>query len=247
MVADRLVDIFSLMAKHGVDDSGVPSLCSVAAEITGLDGAGISLTSRGDEMTTLCVSNDVARTLMDLEMTLREGPAFDAGVTGTPVENVDLSAPSAQRWTKYSPQAAASGAGAVFGFPVRIGAAGFGALSLYRSSPGHLSAAQASDAYLVASVIARAVLAIQAGSPLDDLSDELRVSPVLDFRVHQAAGMVSVQGSTSVKSALVLIRAHAFAESIALADLAEQIVSRATRYDRVLDAWLVASNPETSS
>jgi len=239
MATDRLLDIFSLMAERGVDDAGTHSLCSVAAEITQLDGAAISLTSDGDEITALCMSNDLARTLMDLEITLREGPAFEASTGGMVVQDVDLAAASAPRWMMYAPQAAAAGARAAFGFPVRIGAANFGALSLYRENPGHLSDAQTSDAYLMASVIARAVLSIQSGSPIGELAKELHGQSGLDFRVHQAAGMVAVQGSMSVKAALVLIRTHAFAEAMELSELAEKIITRATRFDSLLDSWIV--------
>jgi hypothetical protein len=247
MVADRLLDIFSLMAKYDVNNAGAPSLCGVAAEITGLDGAAISLTSDADLMTPLCISNDVARTLMDLEITLGEGPAIEAVSAGMAVEVVDLSSSHSKRWMMYSPQAAAAGAGAVFGFPVRIGAAQFGALSLYRSSPGPLSVAQASDAYLMASVIGRAVLTIQAGSPIGELASELHGQSSLDFRVHQAAGMVAVQGSMPVKEALVLIRAHAFAQSIELSELADQIVSRATHFDRDSATWIDERGPRGRS
>jgi hypothetical protein len=226
------------MARHDVLRDGPASLCGVAAEITGLDGAAISLTSDGDQMTPLCISNDVARTLMDLELTLGEGPAFEAAAEGVAVEVVDLSSTNSRRWMMYSPQAAAAGAGAVFGFPVRIGAARFGALSLYRSSPGPLSVAQASDAYLMASVIGRAVLTMQAGSPISALAGELHGQSGLDFRAHQAAGMVAVQGSMPVKEALVLIRAHAFAKSIELSELADRIVSRETHFDRESASWI---------
>jgi transcriptional regulator with GAF, ATPase, and Fis domain len=247
MATDRLLDIFSLMAARGVDDAGAPSMCNVAAEITQLDAAAISLTSEGDEITTLCISNHLARTLIDLEITLREGPAFEASTGGAVVQDVDLLASSAKRWMMYAPEAAAAGARAVFGFPVRIGAANFGALTLYRENPGKLSDAQTSDAYLMASVIARAVLAIQAGSPIGELAKELHGQSGLDFRVHQAAGMVAVQGSMSVKAALVLIRTHAFAEAMEISDLAEAIITRATRFEPASDSWITSTGSEGSN
>jgi len=247
VAVDRLLDIFSLMAEHGARGDVARSLCSVAAEITELDGAAISLASEGNEMTTLCISNDFARTLMDLEITLREGTAFEASAGGVVVQDVDLSSPSAPQWMMYASQAAAAGAGAVFGFPVRIGAASFGALSLYREDPGQLSDAQMSDAYLMASVIARAVLTMQAGSPIGELAEELHGQSGLDFRVHQAAGMVAVQGSMSVRTALVLIRTHAFAEAMEISLLAEQIISRSTRFDHDTDSWVAGTGSKGST
>jgi hypothetical protein len=238
MVADRLLDIFSLMASHDARDQRTMSLCSVAAEITGLDGAGISLTSASDELTSLCISNVVAGVLMDLELVLGEGPGIDASLGGVAVDEVDLVAASESRWPAYAPQAAAAGARAVFGFPVRIGAVRFGALSLFRERPGPLSDAQSSDAYLMTSVIGRALLTMQAGSPPGDLAQELQGQSGLDFRVHQAAGMVAVQASLTVKEALVLIRAHAYATQSELAQVAGAIVTRSTYFDPLSDDWV---------
>jgi hypothetical protein len=238
LVADRLVDIFSLMAAGDSTEFRAPSLCSVAAAITDLDGAGIALSTTTEDMTSLCTSNGVARSLMNLELTLREGPGCEANARGVAVEDVDLRVAMSPRWLAYGPRAVATGVRAVFGFPIRIGAVRFGALTLYREGPGPLSEAQASDAHLMASVIGRAVLAMEAGSPLNGLVGELHGQSTLDFRVHQAAGMVAVQGLISVKAALVLIRAHAFADDIELTHLAERIVSRTTWFDRNLDTWI---------
>jgi hypothetical protein len=98
----------------------------------------------------------------------------------------------------------------VFGFPLCIGAICLGALSLYRDRPAPLTDVQASDAYLMASIAARAALAMQAGAPRDMISDELAREARFDFAVQQAAVMVSIQGSISVGNALVALRAHAF-------------------------------------
>ncbi len=51
MVANRLADIFSLMERYDHDELPGRSLCRVAAEITELDGASISLSSSVDGMT----------------------------------------------------------------------------------------------------------------------------------------------------------------------------------------------------
>src|SRR5580658_1607 len=78
MVANRLADIFTLMEKYDHDQSPGRSLCRVASEITELDGASISLSSSVDGATSFCASDDVAQSLMDLEITLGEGPGISA-------------------------------------------------------------------------------------------------------------------------------------------------------------------------
>jgi hypothetical protein len=90
----------------------------------------------------------------------------------------------------------------------------------------------------MASVIGRAILTTQAGGSRESLVGELDGSSMLDFRVHQAAGMVAVQGSMSVKDALVILRAHAFAIGCPLAELADRVVSLTTRYEIETLEWM---------
>jgi hypothetical protein len=174
---------------------------------------------------------------MDLEITFGEGPCFDASRSSGAIEEVELDSPSSSRWLAYSPAAGAAGARAVFGFPICIGAICLGALSLYRDLPGPLTDAQASDAYLMASVAARAVLAMQAGAPEDMIADELVRESTFDFSVHQAAGMVSVQGAMSVGDALVALRAHAFTSDCTSLELALRIVARDLRFEPQTGEW----------
>jgi hypothetical protein len=232
----RLLDIFTLMERFERENSGGFALCAVAAEFMALDGAGIALVSDGEDLTALCTSNHAAGALMNLELTLGEGPATDAA-RGNANEDTNLLGASESNWNTYRPEAVALGARAVFGYPVRLGAIRFGALSLFRNSPGPLQSGQSSDAYLLASVIGRAILAIEAGGSPNGLVGELNGASMLDFRVHQAAGMLAVQGSLSVKDALVALRAHAFGIGCQLSELAERVVSRSTRFSPESQEW----------
>jgi hypothetical protein len=209
------------------------ALCEVAAEFLELDGASIVLSSDRGDLTSLCASNGTARALLDLEIVAGEGPAGDA-CRGEAINETDLLEPALARWSAYTPQALTLGARAVFCYSIRLGAVRFGALSLFRTSSGPLNAPQESDAFLMASVIGRAILAGEAGG---SLAGELEGSPVLDFTVHQAAGMVAVQGSMSVRDALVSLRAHAFASNCELSTLAERVVTRKTRLDPGTRTW----------
>jgi hypothetical protein len=238
MATDRLVDIFSLLAEHEQDGDNEGSLCVVAAEITELSGAGIALSSAIADMTSMGASNSVAASLMDLEITVREGPCTDACHGEDAVEDVDLTKGNGARWVVYRPQAIAFGARAVFGFPVRIGAVRLGALSLYRDKRGALTYEQASDAYLMASVIGRAILAMQAGASGSTLAAELEREATFDFAIHQAAGMLAVQGSTDVGDALVLLRSHAFATNIPISALATRVIARQISYLPESGTWL---------
>ena len=238
MSTERLIDIFTLMASHESEHPHSASLCSVAREITELSGAGISIISKDGMQERLCASNDVAQRLMDIEITLKEGPGHEAGQNGTANEVSDLMGDEGQRWTFYSPEALELGVRAVFGFPIHIGAVVFGALSLYRDRTGPLSEEQSSSAYLMASVIGRSVLVMQAGVPQGTIANELQGQSTFDFSVHQASGMLSVQAKLSVKDALIMLRSHAFALDMSLSELAHRIINRGTRFDPQSGVWL---------
>jgi hypothetical protein len=237
VTVQRLLDIYTIMERFERETARGFTLCAVAAEFMALDGAGVALMSDREDLTSLCTSNIAAGALMDLEITLGEGPTTDAS-RGDSIEDTNLLGTTESNWSVYRPEAVALGARAVFAYPVRLGAIRFGALSLFRNSPGPLDAGQSSDAYLMASVVGRAILAAQAGTSHDGLVEELNGASILDFRVHQAAGMLAVQGSMSAKDALVLLRARAFGMGTQLSDLAERVVSGATRFESATQEWI---------
>ena len=234
VATDRVLDIFAIIERRERTDTFQAALCGAAAEFMALDGASIVLTGDDGVLTTLCSSSEVARSLLDIELVLGEGPTVEA-CRGTVVSEADLLDASLTRWSTYTSQAVAIGVRAVFAYSIRVGAVRFGALSLFRFVAGPLSASQEGDAYLMASVIARAILAHEArGGIVGDLGGD----SVLDFSVHQAAGMIAVQGSMSVRDALVSLRAHAFATNTGLAELAGRVVSRETRYEEHSSTWV---------
>jgi hypothetical protein len=222
----RLFEIFELLAQHEREGHQDGALSVVAAQITNMSGAGIALTSAEALIVPMSASDSVARQLLDIEVTLHEGPCVDSLNSASAVASDDLSRAGGVHWPGYAPEAQLAGAQAVFAFPLVIGAIRFGALNLYREHPGPLEADQSIDAYLMASVVGRAILAMQAGAGDGELSSEFEDQSTLNFVVHQAAGMVSVQAKVPLRDALVALRAHAFAISESITSLSNRVVGR---------------------
>ncbi len=238
MSSDRLLSIFEKIAEHERSGGEEGLLCAVAAEITKADGAGIALsTDDSTSMITYCASGDMARSFVDLEVTVGEGPCLRAVETDALVNCEDLSTLS-DDWTLYAPEASAQGARSVTAVPVRIGAIRIGAMCLYNTEPGDLSDEQSSDAHLMASVVGRAVVAMQAGAPRDTLSEQLQNEASFDFSVHQAAGMVAVQASVSISNALQSLRMHAYALSETITSVSGRIVARQLSFDGDSQEWI---------
>jgi hypothetical protein len=223
--------ILAQLTEKGGTSPGTRHLCEVAADVTALSGAGIMLLSQDLPRGSLCTTNPVSALIEDLQYTLGEGPCVDAHTLGRIVLEPDLVTPALPRWPAFSPPAVEAGAGAIFGFPVQIGAARLGALNLYRDRPGPLNGDQHADAEVMAAVAARAILAMQADAPPGTVAAELDAEADFQFVVHQAAGMVSIQLDVSVGEALIRLRAHAFRTDRLIADVARDVVSRRLRFD----------------
>lgn len=241
MSSERLLSIFELMAsreRHGVERG---LLCGVATEVLGVDGAGIALSTDDLPMAVFCASDAKAQSLLDLEITVNEGPCSSAMMADAIVTESHLSASMATRWMLYTPQALEMGARSVFGFPVRIGAIRLGALFLYGENEQELREEQFSDALLLSTVVGRSIVALQAGAPPESLSQELQNEASFDFSVHQAAGMIAVQGAMSITNALIAIRMHAFSSAQTLARVSALVIARRLLFDASRQEWIEGS------
>jgi GAF domain/ANTAR domain len=206
-------------------------LCGTCAVLTGVSGAGIMLMPDDVASGSLCTTDPTSALIEQVQFTLGEGPCVDAHRQGRPVSEPDLAAAGSGRWAAFAQPVVSAGVGAVFGFPLRVGAARLGALNLYRDRPGDLTVEQHADALVLADVSAEVILLLQARAPAGTLADELARSAELHLVVHQAAGMVAVQLGISVADALVRLRAFAFADGRPVQEVAEDVVARRLRFD----------------
>ena len=196
-----------------------------------MTGAGIMLMSGDIPHGSLCSTDEVSALIEQLQYDLGEGPCVDAYQLDHAVLEPDLADPADPRWLAFTGPAVAAGARAVFGFPLHVGAVRLGALNLYCDRAGSLGAEQHADALVMADVAAQTVLLLQANAPPGLVAAELEAGADFQLVVHQAAGMVSVQLGVTVGQALVRLRAFAFGNDRALADVARDVVARTLRFD----------------
>ena len=199
--------------------------------LVGVDGGGVALVTTRGHRATVCATDDVAGRVEELQWLLGEGPCVDASTFRTPVivaDLLDASEGVQARWPGFLDGAAEAGVRAVFALPLRIGAISLGAVDLYRTTPGGLSADNLRNALLSADRVSLLLLDLATGSsPLDD--DAWQHS-ALRFRVHGAAGMVKVQLGVSIELALAQLRAVAFAQGRSVADVADDVVNGRLRF-----------------
>jgi hypothetical protein len=227
---DRVLKILARLAVDAEPEQVATRLCELCAEATGMSGAAIMMISHERAQVSIGTTNSVSELIEELQYTLGEGPCVDAYEQRIPVLEPDLAEPATARWTAFSPPAVNAGVRAVFGFPLSVGDLSLGALNLYRDRPGSLTARQHADALLLASVAARAIIAIEVDAPPGSVNTELQVGTNFRFVVHQAAGMISVQLGIGVADALARLRAHAFAVNRNILDLSGDVVERRVRF-----------------
>jgi hypothetical protein len=239
---ERLARVLAFLADDAAG-RGSPisseAACEACARLVGVSGVQLSLMSGMDRGEPQYSTNEIGSQLENLRFTLGEGPCVDAFRSGLPVLVADVDAwENHQRWPLFTPAARATGARAIFAFPLRSGAIRVGALILHRTSPGPLTQDQVSDARVMADVVMSLVLDELAGAHLGDGIAPTDGRPLSRAEVHQATGMLSVQMGVSMDEALVRLRAHAFANDLPVLEVARDIVRRRLRMspDRRPDA-----------
>ena len=149
---------------------------------------------------------------------------------------------SGRRWPGFAASAALLGAGAVFAFPLSVGAIRAGGMGLYRASPGPLPRASFGDALILADAATLLLdglrhdgdgAAAAAGGPaVDGQSPDLALHRA---EIDQATGMLTVQLGVPAAEAFARLRAYAYAQDRRLADVAGDIVARRLRLPRDRD------------
>lgn len=218
-----------ILVELGSGDASTARLCEVSRRVLGVTAAGIVLFTDEIPLGSACTTSPIVEAVENLQHALGEGPCVDAYRHDRPVLEPDLANPGAPRWPAFTGPALDAGVRAIFAFPVGVGSARLGALSLCVDRPGTLTDDQHADALVMATVAAESLLAMQAGGPPGALATELEAGSDLHYVVHQAAGMVSAQLEVCVGEALDRLRAHSFAVERSLAVVAADVVGRRLR------------------
>jgi hypothetical protein len=220
--------------------SGLACVCTVAVEDLQISGAVVSLMTVAEVApeqsgAIAAASSDRARLVDELEFSLGEGPGTDAFLSSRPVLTPDLER-AFGRWPGYAPAALAAGSRAVFAFPMHVGAARFGVLTLHAPHPRSLTGPDIATSLMLTELATETVLD-GYGWGTDQRPPEL---PPLDAdgkrdQVYQAQGMVMVQLGVTLPEALARMRARAFAADRQLSDLAADILAGRARLSSDID------------
>ena len=238
MSGDRVGRIWGLVATEASRRSGRVSaadVCTAAVAALGVTGAWLIAAASAETGHLMRVTDEVSERLAELEVTLGEGPSLDASASGGLALAADLGTrEAASRWPAFAVAATQAGAGAIFAFPLRIGAVRTGVLALYRARPGPLTTRQLGDALVFADTATVLLLEAQgqaagdrdpAAGPAGQPAGLARHRAEID----QASGMLTEQLGTGIADAVLRLRAYAYSHDRRMADVAAEIVARRLR------------------
>jgi GAF domain-containing protein len=193
-------------------------LCLALVEISGLDGASMSIGYTAPSRTTLCSTDAIAERIEELQDLSREGPGLDAHRQRQVVEVLEPEIET--RWPMFSQSFADHPRpGHLLAAPMRPDSEVLGVLTLYAASPAPLEVSPDQVQFL-ANAIGVAVL---GGFERAEDTDELWSTRDL---INQATGMVVAQLRIRPADALALLRAHAFAHDTSVGAIAADVAGR---------------------
>jgi hypothetical protein len=233
MVSARMTTVLAMLDRDTAQsDGGDRAAAEAAAAALGVDGvtAGIGTGPSGAALA--WGTGGVSAELDHLQFTLGQGPGIDCAL-GLPVLVADLAATRA-RWPAFVPGAEELSVGAVFAFPLRIGAMKVGTMLAHRAAPGPLVDGALTDALGLAAAVTLVLIDRQSlleGAVIGEVPAGRAEPATYRAEVHQATGMISVQLGVSLAEALVRLRAYSYAHDRLIADVAADVVARKLRLD----------------
>ena len=174
--------MLSDFARTMLTDFRIPSilghLVNRIVEVLDISGAGVTLISPGTAPVYVAASDEVAMRFERLQTDLGQGPCLTAYETGelVSIENLSVDA----RYPDLGPAAVQAGFAAMFTFPLRHRDGRFGALDLYRNTPGSMTPEQSAAAQTLADVAAAYLLNAQARAEALQAAERFRDSGLHD-------------------------------------------------------------------
>jgi len=148
-----------------------------------------------------------------------------------------------QGWVTFERAAVQLGVRSICAFPLQIGGARLGMLTLHGTEPASLDATQLGQQLALCDDLSVALLVADAGS--GDWSSVLdaALDPPLAI-TSQATGMVMVQIDSTIAEAMARLCAHAFTVGLSLEDVSRSVVGRTLRFNP--DQFYPDANPDES-
>lgn len=205
--------------------AGGESLCAPFPRELRVAWASVSVFDGDGRQSTICATHPVAARLDELQLELGEGPQWDALRTARPVLVSSLDDPPTP-WPAFAVAARQLGVNSVFAFPMFLGAVTVGVVGLASPRVVTLGPSEIATAIRLTSKVTRGAVMRALHEADEERPPEGLSNPAMRREVHQATGMILAQLNVSATEAFARLRAHSFATSRSVQDVARDVVAR---------------------
>jgi hypothetical protein len=205
---------------------GSQALCLPFREQLPIRWASVSVFDQAGRQSTICASDHIAARLDEIQLELGEGPQWEALRTGRPVLAHALGDDTVDQWPTFTAAAQEIGANAFFAFPMFLGAITVGVVGLASPKVVPLGMSDLATAIRLTRQVTWRAVDRALRSATDEHSSEGASAPAMRREVHQATGMILAQLDISATEAFARLRAHAFATSRSVQEVARAVVRR---------------------
>ncbi|WSY15315.1 GAF and ANTAR domain-containing protein [Embleya sp. NBC_00896] len=228
----RVLEIFVEAVDSLIDDFDLidflQRLSTRCVELLDVAAVGLMIADQHGELQVIAASDEHTRLLELFALQHEQGPCVECYRTGRPQLDVDLGSPRAvQTFGPFAARARAAGFTTTHALPMRLRHQVIGAMNLFQATKGRLTESDTQVAQALADVATIAIL--QQRTIEQAYVDKAQLQAALHSRVviEQAKGVLAERRQIGLDEAFDILRGHARAHRIRLADLARQVVQGA--------------------
>jgi len=222
-----IIDSFINFADRLVDDFDVLDLTIQLTEdcvrLLGVAAAGLLLADVG-VLHLVAATSEQARSLELFQLQREQGPCLDCYRAGYPISVPDLQA-EADRWPRFTTEAAEQGFASVHAIPMRLRDQVLGALGLFGTSTGELAEDDLTLAQALAHVASIAVVQHDRATNRSSLLPTLQSTVASRGLLEMAKGILAEVYQLSMAQAALLLRHYAHQHGRRLTDVASTVVA----------------------
>ena len=197
---------------------------SRTAELSNAVSAGLLLSDSHGRLQYMAASRESVKLLELFQLQNEEGPCLDCFRSGVPVVNTNLDR-AADTWPLFAPRAVAGGFRSVHAFPLRHRGRVIGAMNLFGTEIGELSAVDVRIIQALADVATIGVLQERTIRSGEILTEQLQSALNSRITIEQAKGFLARTRDIDVDRAFDLMRQYARANHLRLGDVARDVVT----------------------
>ncbi|MFB9925944.1 GAF domain-containing protein [Amycolatopsis halotolerans] len=242
VIEQELAKIYEAIRARALAEGSPVALRHVAQvcrDLLGADGVGVRLGDRLGLGEPAYATDQRAERMLELQITVGEGPGLTALRRRFAVLSADLDEPRRFRqWPMFAPAAVEEGLRAAFAFPLATGAASLGVLEFYREAGRSLSDAELDLALTLVQVTTGHLLAQVALATSGEAEAMVDEGLYRRWRtVHSATGTVAAQLGCPVTEALLRLRAFAYVSGRRLSEVADDVTAGVLRLPPDHPSW----------